>query len=144
MKLPEQATVREFAYRYLQCLDAEKAAGGKAGDGVALLSKPAVQDEIQRQRALFNRQMTREDTLRRLYGLVFGRCNDCVKLVTGEVTDLDALDLSLLSELKRSDKGGLEIKLLNRGELLRQLLDSAAEQTGGVMELLQAMQGEDD
>lgn len=143
MRLPEQARIRQFAYRYLQCLDAEKAAEGREGDGIKLLSKPAVQEEIQRQRQLLSQQMTRSDTLRRLYGLVFGRCNDCVKLVTNEAANLDELDLSLLSELKRSEKGALEIKLLNRAELLRLLLDTAADGSGGVLELLQAMQGEE-
>lgn len=142
MRLPEQARVRQFAYRYLQCLDAQTAAEGMEGEGITLLSKPAVQEEIQRQRQVLSQQMTRADTLRRLYGLVFGRCNDCVKLVTNESVNLDELDLSLLAEIKRSEKGALEIKLLNRAELLRLLLDAAGDSGGGALELLQALQGE--
>lgn len=141
MKSLEQERVRRFAFRYLQTLDAEMAAEG--GDGIALLSKSAVQKEIGRQRQLLAQQMTKADSLRRLYRLVFGRCNDCVKLVMTEAVDLDSLDLSLLSELKRSEKGALEVKLLNRAELLRLLLDAEGEDNSGALELLKAL-GEDD
>ena len=47
----------------------------------------------------------RRDIQRRLAELAFGRANDCVRLVLEEGPDVDALDLSLLSEVKRNDKG---------------------------------------
>ncbi len=138
MRLPEQAKIREFAYRYLKTMDPEAAADG-LGEGVALLGKSAVQEEIQRQRDLLSRQMTRADTLRRLYGLVFGKCNDCVRLVMDEDVKLEELDLSLLSEIKRSEKGALEIKLLNRAELLRLLLETTVEESSGAADFLKAL-----
>ena len=47
----------------------------------------------------------KRDIQRRLAELAFGRANDCVKLVLEESPEVDALDLSLLSEVKRNDKG---------------------------------------
>ena len=50
-------------------------------------------------------RLRREDVLRRLAELAFGQPNDCVRLALEEIQDLKGLDLSLLSEIKRSDKG---------------------------------------
>lgn len=140
MRLPEQKDIRRFAQGYLQtlCPDQAAAAIGRT-DGMELLGKAPVQEEIGRQRRLLDAQTSRSDAVRRLRGLVFGRCNDCVRLVMEPTPDIGALDLSLLSELRRSDKGSLEIKLLNRTELLRLLLDTAAEEAGGAAELLRAL-----
>ena len=115
---------RRFAAAYLRCFDAERAAAsiGRC-DGVRLLSTPAVQRELALQRAQCD--VTRKDVLRRLAQLSFGRANDCVKLVLSDAPDLDALDLSLLSEVKRNDKGTVEVKLLDRVAALEQLLAAA-------------------
>ena len=51
-------------------------------------------------------QLTREDVARRLAELAFGEANDCVRLVLEESAALETLNLSLLSEVKRSDKAG--------------------------------------
>ena len=64
---------------------------------------------------------TRNDVLRQLGELAFGRANDCVRLVMEEKPELDALGLDLLSEVKRSEKGALEVKLVDRLAALRQL-----------------------
>ena len=86
-------------------------------------------------------QLTREDVARRLAELAFGRANDCVKLVLGENVDLSKLDLNLLTELKRNDKGTLEIRLVDRLKAL-ELLANFAESEGTDLEaFLQAMQG---
>lgn len=143
MKLPEQEKIRRFAERYLQTMSPDRAAEaiGRA-DGMALLGKPAVQEEIERQRRLLEAQTTRADAVRQLYRLAFGRCNDCVRLVMEEAPELGTLDLSMLSELRRSDKGALDVKLLNRTELLRLLLGLTEERGDGAAELLRAL-GED-
>ncbi|MDL2300429.1 hypothetical protein LJC01_02155 [Clostridiaceae bacterium OttesenSCG-928-D20] len=57
--------------------------------------------------------------------LLFKRTNDIARLVLAreEGLDVSKLDLSLLSELKLSDKGNLEVKLLDRAALLRYLTE---------------------
>ena len=81
--------------------------------------------------------------VRRLAELAFGRANDCVKLVLEEGTSLDKLDLSLLSEVKRNDKGTVEVRLIDRLRALEQLQLLASENGSDVEEFLMALQGKD-
>ena len=53
----------------------------------------------------------------------------------------DKLDLSLLSEVKRNDKGTVEIKLIDRLRALEQLSQAAGQEDGDMAEFLQALQG---
>ena len=86
-------------------------------------------------------KLTRDDVARRLAELAFGQANDCVKLVLGDDVSLEGLDLSLLTELKRNDKGTLEVRLVDRLRALEQLA-TLAQNTGTDLEsFLQAMQG---
>lgn len=78
-------------------------------------------------------KVTKEDVARRLAELAFGRANDCVRLVLEENTPLGKLDLSLLSEVKRSEKGAVEVKLVDRLKAL-ELLAELAEEDGGDLE----------
>jgi hypothetical protein len=87
-------------------------------------------------------QVKREDVVRRLAELAFGRANDCVKLVLDENASLDLLDLSLLSEVKRNDKGTVEVRLIDRLRALEQLQLLAAENGADVEAFLKALQGE--
>ena len=87
-------------------------------------------------------QVSREDVVRRLAELAFGRANDCVKLVLEEGTSLDKLDLSLLSEVKRNDKGTVEVRLIDRLRALEQLQLLASENGSDVEAFLMALQGE--
>ena len=84
--------------------------------------------------------LTREDVARRLAELAFGKANDCVRLVLDANADVEGLDLSLLTELKRNDKGTLEVRLVDRLKALEQLATLA--QSGGtdLESFLQAMQ----
>lgn len=66
-------------------------------------------------------KVSREDVVRRLAELAFGTANDCVKLVLETGVQVEGLDLSLLTELKRNEKGTLEIRLLDRLRALEQL-----------------------
>ena len=55
-----------------------------------------------------------ERVRKQLRKLAFGKPNDCVRLVLGEDVDIGSLDLSMLTEIKRSEKGTVEIKLVDR------------------------------
>ena len=83
----------------------------------------------------------RQDVTRRLAELAFGKANDCVKLALEENLCLDELDLSLLSEVKRNEKGTGEIKLIDRLRALEQLAQSAGEERNDGDAFLQARQG---
>ena len=65
--------------------------------------------------------VSRADVIRRLAELAFGKANDCARLILEEDTELSRLDLSLLSEVKRNEKGTVEIKLVDRLKALEQL-----------------------
>ena len=85
---------------------------------------------------------------RELRKLAFGKANDCVKLALCEDVDIASLDLSLLTEIKRSDKGTVEVKLLDRTKVLEQLAALADGGDDGAERFLQAlvqgMEREDD
>ena len=85
--------------------------------------------------------LTREDVARRLAELAFGRANDCVRLVLEEGAAIDGLDLSLLTELKRNDKGTVEVQLVDRLKALEQLANLAQSQGTDLESFLQALQG---
>lgn len=84
-------------------------------------------------------KVSREDVTRRLAELAFGQPNDCVRLALEEFPDLKGLDLSLLSEIKRSEKGMVEIKLIDRLKALEQLAQSADSGGDGMERFLQAL-----
>lgn len=87
-------------------------------------------------------QLQREDVARRLAELAFGRANDCVRLVLDKEMSLDKLDLSLLSEVKRNDKGTVEVKLVDRLKALEQLAILAQESGEDLESFLKALQGD--
>lgn len=86
-------------------------------------------------------EVTRADVARRLAELAFGKANDCVKLVLGENVAVEGLDLSLLTELKRNDKGTLEVRLVDRLKALEQLALLAQQEGTDLESFLQAMTG---
>ena len=86
----------------------------------------------------------RRDIQRRLAELAFGRANDCVRLVLEEGPDVDALDLSLLSEVKRNDKGTVEIRLIDRLQALEALSGMVGSEEGEMKAFLQALRGGED
>jgi hypothetical protein len=83
----------------------------------------------------------RQDVTRRLAELAFGKANDCVRLALEDDPQLGKLDLSLLSEVKRNEKGTVEIKLIDRLRALEQLAAVAGEDSGDLDQFLQALQG---
>ena len=88
-------------------------------------------------------EIRRRDVVRRLAELAFGQANDCVRLVLEEVPDPAGLDLSLLSEIKRNEKGTVEIKLVDRLRALELLSMLAGEEKQGLETFLQALKSED-
>ncbi len=76
---------------------------------------------------------------RELRKLAFGRANDCVKLALGQAVDIETLDLSLLSEIKRGAGGAVEVKLMDRIKALEQLAELAQEGDEKAEEFLQAL-----
>ena len=86
-------------------------------------------------------KVSRADVTRRLAELAFGRANDCVRLALEDEPELGKLDLSLLSEVKRNEKGTVEIKLIDRLRALEQLAEVAEEKSGELEDFLQALGG---
>ena len=78
-----------------------------------------------------------EKIRRQLRKMAFGKPNDCVKLAMCE--DIEKLDLSMLTEIKRSEKGTVEIKLLDRTKVLEQLAALADGGNDGAERFLQAL-----
>ena len=86
-------------------------------------------------------KISREDVTRRLAELAFGKANDCVRLALEDEPELGKLDLSLLSEVKRNDKGTVEIKLIDRLRALEQLAQVAGEGSEDLELFLQPLNG---
>ncbi len=118
-----KAQMRIFASSYLRTMDPERAAQCiGVNDFIRILEQEDVGRQIRKARQLLSEQFTPEDTVRRMVELAFGRANDCVRLALQEDVDIDTLDLSLLSEIRRNDKGTVEIKLIDRMRVLERLL----------------------
>lgn len=86
-------------------------------------------------------EIRQQDVARRLAELAFGRANDCVRLVLEESPKLGRLDLSLLSEVKRNDKGTVEVKLVDRLQALKLLAELTGEEEADMEAFLKALQG---
>ena len=116
--------LRAFARAYLRTMDPERAARTVgAEDGLRILQSGGAAAEIRRTRELLAKQFTPEDTVRRMVELAYGRANDCVRLALEEHPPIEELDLSLLQEIRRNDKGTVEIRLIDRMRVLERLLE---------------------
>ena len=87
-------------------------------------------------------ELRQQDVLRRLAELAFGKANDCVRLVLEEAPEVEKLDLSLLSEVKRNEKGTVEVKLVDRLQALEQLAELIPGEKDGAEAFLKALQEE--
>ena len=94
-----------FCRAYLRTMDPERAAAecGRR-DGFSLLGSRTVQERLEKMRTDAASQLRREDVLRR----------------PGE-GDPEGLDLSAVAEFKVTDKGGVEVKLVDRVRALETL-----------------------
>lgn len=75
--------------------------------------------------------MSGTDVISRIGSLAFGKANDAVKLVfldPDSREQIDRLDLSMVSEIKRGSNGAVEVKLLDRIALLELLASLTAPQ----------------
>ena len=78
---------RVFCRVYLETMDPEQAAAATGqGDGLALLGRKSIQKRMERMRGAAAGQLRREDVLRHLARIAFGRVNDAVELHTGVST----------------------------------------------------------
>ena len=78
-KLKGQAEA--FCRKYLQCMDPDQAAAmAGCADGYAVLETKMVRRRLERMREAAAGQVHREDVVRRLAQLAFGRVNDAARL----------------------------------------------------------------
>lgn len=85
----------------------------------------------------------KKQALAGLRRIALGRSNDAARLALGGLApeEVDALDLFAVSEIKRSREGGCDVKLYDRLEALRLLLEHAAKAGGEEMlPLLEALE----
>lgn len=131
-----------FCRAYLRTMDPERAASEMGRrDGFSMLGQKTTQAKLERMRADAASQIRREDVLRRLTQLAFGRANDALKLALhpGEANP-ETLELSAVAEFKVTDKG-VEVKLVDRVralETLWELLEGG--DGGGAEELYRALE----
>ena len=83
--------------------------------------------------------------LRQMEKLARCRVNDAVKLAflgESELERIDELDLTPLTEFRRSDKGGAEVRLVDRAAVLRLLIElCAGQEDQRAVEFFQAWEG---
>lgn len=134
--------MRRFCGAYLQGMDPERAAeAAGGGDGFALLGRRSVRRRLENMRGAAAAELRREDALRRLAQLAFGRANDAARLaLSPKEVDPGTLDLSAVAELKVTDKGGVEVKLVDRVRALEALCGLLEEHGGGAEELYRALE----
>ncbi|MBQ8835417.1 MAG: terminase small subunit [Oscillospiraceae bacterium] len=84
--------------------------------------------------------VTRQDVVRQLARIAFGKANDCVKLAMEEDPCVDTLDLNLISEVKRTDRGKVAVKLIDRLQALEALARLAENPDLDAVEFLRTLQ----
>lgn len=132
-----------FCRAYLRTLDPMRAAE-TAGikDGHALLHDREITARLERMRNDWSAQILRDDAVRRLAELAFGRTNDAALLALArgtELPDVAGMDLSAVSELKVTEKG-VEVKFIDRVRALEALCSLLGGDTGGAAEFFQALE----
>ena len=136
------ANMERFCRAYLRTMDPERAAL-EAGcrDGFTCLAAPGTQKRLDRMREAAAGQLRREDVLRRLAQLAFGQANDGVRLaMQGQSALAEGLDLSAVVEIRVTDKGGVEIKFVDRVRALETLCELLGGESGsGAEDLFRAL-----
>lgn len=129
---------RDFCAAYLRTMDPEQAAEAAGReDGFSLLGWKSIRRRLEKMRGAAAGELRREDALRRLAQLAFGRANDAARLaLSPREVDPGSLDLSAVAELKVTDKGGVEVKLVDRVRALETLCALLGESGGGGAEEL--------
>ena len=78
-----------------------------------------------------NKNVERQEVLRRMLELAAGSANDAVKLayLSGEDREaIDGLELGCLTEFRRNSNGTVEVKLTDRAAVLVKLLEPMKDQ----------------
>jgi len=107
-----------------------------------MLRRRDIQTELQRMRDDSRNQILREDAVRRLAELAFGRANDAAALALsapGQHPPVDKLDLSAVSELKVTEKG-IEVKFLDRIRALEALCGLLEQNGDGAESFFRALE----
>ena len=127
-----------FCSVFLRTMDPEQAAKAAGQeDGFAALALKSIRRRLEKMRGAAAGELRREDALRRLAQLAFGRANDAARLaLCPREVDPGSLDLSAVAELKVTDKGGVEVKLVDRVRALETLCTLLGEAGGGGAEEL--------
>ena len=133
-----QGVPKMFTFLFVVHSDATKEVFAGIGEREGSMKRG--NGEKSRNRRIQRGTVERQDVIRRLAELAFGKVNDCVRLVLEENPDLDMLDLSLLSEVKRSDKGSVEVRLIDRLRVLEQLTQMTGENQSDLEVFLQGLQ----
>lgn len=134
---------QDFCAAYLRTMDPERAAedcGCK--NGFAILGRKHTRARLEKMRDAAAAELRREDAVRRLAQLAFGRANDAARLALRPAeVDPETLDLSAVAELKVTDKGGVEVKLVDRVRALEALCGLLEDSGGsGAKELYRALE----
>lgn len=139
-KKSEQARQRAFCETYLRTLDPARAAAACGlPDGFSYLAGKGVQQRLERMRETWA-GVRREDVLRRLTQLAFGSVADAVELALHPGETVPAgLDLSAVAEFKVTDKGGVEIRFVDRLRALEALTGLLERDQGGARALYEAL-----
>ncbi len=126
----------EFCRQFAFCRDPRESAA-RAGfenpekSGLKLLSKPQIAAETER---ITERLKCYSQAVEGLRKIAFGSVADAVRLVLNpeDVTDIDGLDLFMISEIKMQKSGGMELKFYDRIKALQTLceLEEIAETEG--------------
>lgn len=123
-----------FCTAYLATMDPRRAAelAGR-GDGFALLRSEQTTKRLTQMREAAAGQIQREDVIRRLCELAFGRANDAIALALAppeKRPDPKELELSAVAEFKVTDKGGVEIRFTDRIRALEALAELLGADNG--------------
>ena len=106
-----------------------------------MLGKKSTRARLEKMRHAVSAELRREDAVRRLAQLAFGRANDAVRLaLTPKGVNPGTLDLSAVAELKVTEKG-VELKLVDRVRALETLCGLLEDSGGaGAEELYRALE----
>jgi len=104
-------------------MDPEQAAAASGcADGFAMLEQPETRTRLEQMRSASAAELKKEDVVRRLAQLAFGGANDALRLALNpKQAEPSELDLSAVAEFKVTDKGGVEVKLVDRVRALEAL-----------------------
>ena len=139
-----EAKTDRFCRRFLQTMDPLQAGRDCwVKDPYEVLQRPQVQQKLDRARACVNREIRREDVIRRLAQLCFGGAGDAARLAflqPGEEAQLDELELSAVTEFKRGSNGTVEVKLVDRVKALQLLYELLGGEKMGLSEFYEALE----